>query len=106
MHNERVRNIKHGLLHHPLAAGPAARKALNQHLPGLDCTDACFFRHSRHCYSVTVLQALTRASSVTVVTALTLASSVIVVTVTVLQALPLASSVLAHARVRCYTYCH
>lgn len=37
MHNERVRNIKHGLIHHPLAAGPAAREALNQHLPGLDC---------------------------------------------------------------------
>eukprot|EP00983_Pelagomonas_calceolata_P116589 1160323-Pelagomonas_calceolata.AAC.3 len=36
MHNERVRNIKHGLVHHSLAAGPAAIRALNQHLPGLD----------------------------------------------------------------------
>jgi hypothetical protein len=25
MHNERVRNIKHGLVHYSFAAGPAAR---------------------------------------------------------------------------------
>jgi len=35
MHNERVWNIKHDLIHHSLAAGPAARCAKNQHLPGL-----------------------------------------------------------------------
>ena len=34
MHNERVWNIKHGLVHHSLAAGPAARRTLSQHLPG------------------------------------------------------------------------
>jgi hypothetical protein len=27
-------NIKHGLVHHSFAAGPAARQILNQHLPG------------------------------------------------------------------------
>ena len=34
MHNERVWNIKHGLVHLSLAAGPAARRTLSQHLPG------------------------------------------------------------------------
>ena len=34
MHNERVWNIKHGLVRHSFAAGPAARWTLNQHLPG------------------------------------------------------------------------
>jgi len=29
MHNERVWNIKHGLVHHSFAVGPAARWALN-----------------------------------------------------------------------------
>ena len=32
MHNERVWNIKHGLVHQSFAAGPAARWTLNQHL--------------------------------------------------------------------------
>ena len=37
MHNERVWNINHGLVHHSLAAGPAARRTLSQHLPGQEC---------------------------------------------------------------------